>query len=1633
MDTLERVILFDSNEKYLADLNVEAFDPTEIEGLDGESRLLFDYPLEQSDVALITEGCFIAIPDLDGTDEEYLLFEIVNLSQSDIFLHAECNHDYYNLGKGDLVTWSTNADLPIVALEATLEKERYQIGTLEIFRQLQRDQKYVNPLESLRFIEKEWGGEVKFRITITGSFVISRYVDLLERRGQFIGNQFEFGHNLQEFTHVIETSHIVTAAYGFGQPDPETNEPITFADTVWSITNGDPTDKPQGQIWVGDENARLLYGRPDGNGGKIHKFYNYKESQAETSEGLLWEAWRVVQLNNFPLVNVSGKVTDLGSIDPKFLHERARLGDDHFIIADVLGKPIEMKARIIKFTRRRKDPTQNEVEVGNFLPTASNGIVEIEKKVALVEAKAYEPIPTDTTSLIDGSRIRGIIEGINAEYHSSLGYVYQDENGILILNAPKDQNPTKAMQLSGGAFFLANEKNIDGSWNWRAFGDGDGFIADEIVTGTLDAFMVDVINLNADNINTGKLKAQFVEIGGSTTYEEGYDPTKKLDTVFSTTPPTNKKVIWVDTTDPANVLWKVWNAALGEWILGPSGPRGPQGLQGIQGPQGDQGLEGPMGPNGVSSFTHIAYANSSDGTVGFSVSDSTNKSYIGMYVDSTPTDSNSPSAYNWTLIKGADGAQGIQGPTGDDGLTPFLHIAYATNATGSTGFSVTETLNKTYIGTYTDYTEADSINPNDYKWVKFQGPTGPQGPQGEQGPQGLQGLQGTKGDTGIQGPKGVDGTSSYTHIAYSTSATGSTGFSVSDSTNATYIGMYVDSIAADSTDPTKYAWTLIKGADGSQGIQGPKGADGQTPYLHIAYATNAAGTTGFNTTDPSGATYIGTYTDFAAADSTDPTKYTWAKFQGPQGPQGIQGIQGLQGAKGDQGIQGPVGANGLSSYTHIAYANSADGVTGFSVSDSTNKTYIGMYVDSTALDSTDPTKYAWTLIKGADGAQGIQGPQGEDGQTPYLHIAYATNATGTTGFNTTDPTNATYIGTYTDFVAADSTDATKYTWAKFQGPQGPQGPQGLQGLQGAKGDTGIQGPKGADGVSSYTHIAYATNATGTTGFSTSDSVGKTYIGMYVDSTALDSTDPTKYAWSLIKGADGAQGIQGPAGPNGLTPYLHIAYATNATGTAGFSTTDGTAKTYIGTYTDFTAADSTDATKYTWSLIQGPQGPTGPQGQQGVQGPKGADGTTYYTWVRYADTATGTGMSDSPTGKKYIGLAYNKLSQTESDVVTDYTWSLIQGPQGVEGPPGDDGVTTYTWVKYADDDKGNGMNDSPTGKRYLGLAYNKTTTQESTITTDYTWSPLYDNVTVGGTNLLVKSSLELTSVATTNREFLKYADLAPIFDQYGLVEYTISFDIKSDNISTQSTMQVYQQNGSGSKYSFSKSVPVTTEFTRQSITVTPTLSNATMTESWLAFYGTYGTGNAPTVKNVKVEIGNVPTSWSPAPQDLMDAINDSEETITTAYKTAIENSGTDITLSVSKTLYGGDGSSSGTGGLKGDLISYTDSKITQTEDNINLKFTSIDGTLDDHEDSLAEVYSYFDFSADGLKIGKSDSPLQINISNEEMEFMDNGNVVAYVNGQKMYINTAEILESIIVGNHKLEKYNTNITLVKWVGE
>lgn len=592
--------------------------------------------------------------------------------------------------------------------------------------------------------------------------------------------------------------------------------------------------------------------------------------------------------------------------------------------------------------------------------------------------------------------------------------------------------------------------------------------------------------------------------------------------------------------------------------------------------------------------------------------------------------------------------------------------------------------------------------------------------------------------------------------------------------------------------------------------------------------------------------------------------------QGPPGPQGAPGLDGIQGPKGDQGIPGKDGKDGKTQYTHIAYANSADGRTDFSVSDS-NREYIGMYVDFTQNDSADPTKYAWSKIKGTDGAIGTPGKPGADGKTPYLHIAYANSADGKTGFSTTDGTNKLYIGQYTDYTQADSTDATKYTWTKIKGEQGERG---LQGLQGEKGEQGIPGTAGANGKTSYFHIKYSSVAKPTT-FSQMTETPSAYIGTYVDFVQEDSTDPARYTWSQFKGSQGVKGDQGIAGKNGAdgkTSYLHIAYANSADGKTGFDVSNSAGKFYIGQYTDFTQADSTDPTKYAWTKIKGENG---------------KDGTNSRSYILEAsDTAIKKGADGALTPSKITFRSFYRDGDSATRTPYNGRFKIEESTNG----------TSYS-VKYTSSANESAKEYTPTATAKIlrctlysaDGTINALDTQSVVVLTDV------DNLKIGGRNILKNSKngivctrtdhsstttpgATITTKATGRGSAYGWIEgfyTTPVTELSKRVgtEFAFSLDVKITGSFTNLRTKVDFRDTSHNSSIFSNFIGINGlkvgKWTRVSgVASVKEVANVTATRSLFLFDWSNSTvGSTIEYRNLQLEEGNKSTAWTPAPEDI----------------------------------------------------------------------------------------------------------------------------------------------------------------------
>ena len=369
--------------------------------------------------------------------------------------------------------------------------------------------------------------------------------------------------------------------------------------------------------------------------------------------------------------------------------------------------------------------------------------------------------------------------------------------------------------------------------------------------------------------------------------------------------------IWspdIPTVNPGEYLWTrtTWFYSDGTSEQGFSVAK-----MGEQGPKGDRGSDGIPGKNGIGiRNTSVLYGLSMAETVPPTAWYQNPPALVkGQWFWTktvwTYTDNTTETGYQKTYVA-RDGNNGNNGIAGKDGVgirSTTITYAQGTSGTVAPTTGWTSQVPNVPAGQFLWTKTVWTYTDNTNETGYSVSKIGEQGPQGAKGETGAKGDRGEKGDRGLQGPQGLTG------------PVGPQG---------------------------------LQGPKGDQGIPGIKGADGKTQYTHIAYADTVSGG-GFSQTDTN-KPFIGMYQDFNATDSRNPQDYRWSKWKG---------------SDGRDGIPGKAGADGRTPYVHFAYADSADGRDGFSLTQNGSKRYLGVCTNFDRTNSTNPADYTWNDMTGS--------------------------------------------------------------------------------------------------------------------------------------------------------------------------------------------------------------------------------------------------------------------------------------------------------------------------------------------------------------------------------------------------------------------------------------------------------------------------------------------------------------------------------------------------------------------------------------------------------------------------------------------------------------------------------------------
>lgn len=519
-------LVFDQHtEKRICDLDFDLVEnPRLSEDLEGMLTLQFSYPLAGPDAEYIRQGNMILCQDRDGNWLEFEIKKINDRVKARVkVVNVFCESSHYELQDEELITFNFTSHSAQFALSQILAKTRWEPGIVQIGTTRTRSMINTDPLAAVWDVSAIWGGELRFRIILSGTRVIHRYVDLLQRRGSFTGKRFEFGYDLEEVDIITDRTQIKTAMYGWGQgaaiDEGDNTERIDFADAEWVKgepaelhPGGDmspaPFDKPLGQTWVGDEVARQKHGR----GAERRHIFDEYASQAQSPQALLWETARQLQKVTDPLVNVKSKVAVLER-QPGYGHERVRLGDSNYVIVDDIP---ELEARIIRIDWDLKDESDTKVEQGNFRPASGHNLADLERRQRRIDArsgiydraKAFTPGGQLPTSVLDG-----VIDAARNQLLAGGGTFVANGDGAWTLDTGDPATATGAIRqvaYNGEAALLIGKRATPlDPWEFRVGMTSEGF------------------RLFAEEVVAGRFRADQIFIGPGTDFSSGYNPIEK--------------------------------------------------------------------------------------------------------------------------------------------------------------------------------------------------------------------------------------------------------------------------------------------------------------------------------------------------------------------------------------------------------------------------------------------------------------------------------------------------------------------------------------------------------------------------------------------------------------------------------------------------------------------------------------------------------------------------------------------------------------------------------------------------------------------------------------------------------------------------------------------------------------------------------------------------------------------------------------------------------------------------------------------------------------------------------------------------------------------------------------------------
>ena len=940
MHQMVRIMVFDRLDHYLCDIEPgQVIDIPYTDEVNGEHSITIKttQSLEKTDRLLIRDGM--------GVWHEYVVLGIVATHDSG----PTVVNEYYCI-------WSLQYDLsatfingpydcglvpghasvpqpPRRALEVAIgSTTRWVVGTITVTTMAAASFYRRSGWEGLQTVIEKWGGEIQATITVGTDGVVTRAVDLLAHVGSSEATRrFDYGHDIKGIKRTVSDDVWACRIVPLGKAQETENGGYTRRPSIESVNGG--------VMWIQDDEVVPYVRIKNPQGEWEYPTIIVLNDTYEEPADLL--AWAIEHKSEYTRPKVTYQAS-LAQFVRAGLHPHGiALGDEIVAVDRTFGDGgLRITARVVKIVGNLLDPRDTTLTIGNIGTSFTDHFTSLSRQVNQVAETVSRTQQYQSTA----AYVDNLLSRINDEVNATGGYFYitQGEGVRTYDRAVTDPlvgaEATQVVEMRGGNIRIANSRTSGGDWDWKTLLQSGHILAELVTAAQITAGYIGSPSGDYWDLDSGDLRMSSGAMLGSKTVQQvldGVDATitgVDVEYASSQSDQTAPTTGWSTTAPAWQSGYYIWSRTATTAADGTtySTPVMISGRDGIDGQDGDDGV-------GISSTT-ISYGTSASGSTQpsswqssipsvsqgqwmwvkteYTYTDSSTKtvytkSYIGtdgqdgvgVYVQSSTKSGGTTTVVltdgtTTSTLTIVDGEDGTDGTPGTNGLNGYVHVAWATSADGSQGFSTSVSTGKTYIGVYTDNTQADSQTYTDYSWSLIKGADGTSVT--------VSSIQYGTSDSASTQPSSWSSTAPTSIVKGKWLWIKTTYSDSSVATTKSYVGtdgedgksVYVQSstksggtttvVLTDGT--TTSTLTIVDGEDGTDGTPGTNGLNG---YVHVAWATSADGSQGFSTSVSTGKTYIGVYTDNTQADSQTYTDYSWSLIKGADGQNGQDGADGI--------------------------------------------------------------------------------------------------------------------------------------------------------------------------------------------------------------------------------------------------------------------------------------------------------------------------------------------------------------------------------------------------------------------------------------------------------------------------------------------------------------------------------------------------------------------------------------------------------------------------------------------------------------------------------------------------------------------------------------------------------------------